>query len=321
MKRLVPVLLASVILIAFSIGAIPADDEVPAIDPLEGLSDNLLSYKTPQFTVYSDSVKIKYDENVIQKLDLLFSHLDSIWPEGEAPAMDPARRIRLFVASRKSLFYQLCIAIDPAGPCSDIEGFYIPGHRVLSYHASAFTTEETNATMFHEGAHAYLDARVAQGDVLFPTWLNEGLAYYTSNSRFKRGKLDFGKFCDRTAYHTPYGPRRGLSMAEEMWRSARKEIRKNADLRSLSALLTQHPGKPGHGRNRELYLTRSWILVVFLRDSRSEWRDSAFPGFLTAVGAGMDVKAAMEQFYGKPMTEMETLFDEFLRSYHNGRCQ
>jgi len=197
---------------------------------------------------------------------------------------------------------------------SSQEAFY-SSLGLIALHLQLSTPDQVLEMLIHEATHAFEDRHLTRPGVHFPSWLQEGLAEYMSNSRIKKGVLIPGRVPSSRQFYTRFVeaqlvvtraiPQARLSMVEM------KSAMKSGEALTLAEVLDSDIGS-FEGARLQFYYSLSWLVVHFLRHGEDSWTQGAFPDFLLYAAEGFPIVAAIESAYGRPVAALEEPFREYV---------
>jgi hypothetical protein len=153
--------------------------------------------------------------------------------------------------------------------------------------------------LYHEAFHAYVATAVyPRSDGELPRWLNEGLAQIFETALFEAGELRVGH-------------------ADKARLDAVQAALKNKELLPLAALLRSGPKQfqVAHASDKQVsdqHYLAAWALAFYLTFDRKLLGTKALDEYVRALGRGADPLDAFQDLIGKPLTQFEQEWQEYL---------
>jgi hypothetical protein len=161
-------------------------------------------------------------------------------------------------------------------------------------------TQRLFQTLYHESFHAYLANFVYhRNEAEVPRWLNEGLAQLFENAILEGGTLRVG-----------HADRLRLAQAQALL--------KDGKLPSIADLLRSGPKQflIGHTDDRAIsdqYYLMSWAVAFYLTFDLGKLHSPEMTTYVQALKRGTDPVKAFCDFVGRPLSEFEKAFYDYLR--------
>jgi TonB family protein len=248
---------------------------------------------SPRFMVFTDAPTRDIAEKLAGNLEATFDTLQVLLGEQLDPQPEPYRIIAFLYATRDG-FENLKRRVEAVEWSA---GFYNPTG-MLAFHMQMHSNQSLLGIMLHEATHAYLDRYLSRPGVIFPRWLDEGLAEYIGNSEIKNGQLIPGRTRRAEIYRTPFGAAKGKSTARLTVEQVKRAVKEGRAM-SLESLIAADI-EEFYGEQHELYYPMSWLLIHFMRHGREEWDDGRFSRLMLYVAEGYPAAGAFRSVYGDP---------------------
>ncbi|HVR29662.1 MAG TPA: hypothetical protein VMS86_09005 [Thermoanaerobaculia bacterium] len=295
------------------LSALPPADRRKVLDRYTAAAESNLRrgdrkrFDSPRFVVVTDAGTAETAKALAGNLEAVFNVLHDIFDSHVAP-QPQAYKLVGYLFADKEAFLRMRSELGLSTP---MEGFYKPPG-LFAFHAEMPTQEDLLSVMLHETVHAYSDVFLRRPGVLFPLWIEEGLAEYFANSRIKGGQLLPGKTLRGRFMPPHFGVLYRRTQAGATLDHLRRAVR-SGEAPSVNAVM-RASFPVFYGDDAPLYYGLSWLLVHFLRHGDESWA-GAFPEIVLYLAEGYDPGAALRTVYGLDEAAIEERFRRYVRDF------